>query len=530
MKKYILGLILAFSTSIFSLQAEVRLPKMISDGIVFQRNTEMKWWGYSDPNENVVITFKNKQYKTHADTQGNWNVVIPAQPAGGPYQVTVNNITVNDVLIGDVFLCSGQSNMELPISRVMDLYKEQVAAYTNENIHYIKLPMNPDFHEAQYDVKNGICKWLTLTPSQAPSFSAVCYFFAKEYYNQYKVPVGIINSSIGGTPVESWISEDVIKQFPEYYNDLQICKNNEYVESIQNLAKITRENWIQIMNRASSSSNSSDWRPVSLFSADWGFDGLRPINGLHLFRKEFNLTAEQAGSEAILRMGCIVDADSIFINGHFIGSTSYQYPPRIYKVKASYLKPGRNIIDVRLISYSGVPCFVPDKPYKLIFDKDEVSMKEGWTYQLAAKMPKMPEGITLYYKPCCLYNGMISPLLNFKFTAAVWYQGESNTGRYNDYAPLLKALIGDWRNRLNAPNLPFAIIQLPCFMHPQSPEQAGWTGLKLAQKEVAETTPRTVLIETSDVGEWNDIHPLNKEIVGNRIVNKLNTLISPKSK
>jgi len=512
---------------VFTVSAEVRLPKMISDGVVFQRNVEMNWWGYASPNENIILMFKNKQYKTRADAQGDWILKIPAQPAGGPYTVTINNITLKNVLIGDVFLCSGQSNMELPIARVMDLYKEKVATYSNENIHYIKVPMNPDFHEARGDIKNGSCNWLTLTPEQAPVFSAVCYFFAKEYYRQHQVPVGIINSSIGGTPVESWISEGVIKQFPEYYNDLQMCKNDEYVQTIQKLGVLTQSNWINVMNNAVAYSE-PEWRPISLFSADWGFDGLRPINGLHLFKKEFNLSEIEAGEDAILRMGCIVDADSIFINGHFVGTTAYQYPPRIYKVPASFLRKGKNEIEVRLISYSGVPCFVPDKPYKLIFNNSEISMKDGWTYRLATKMPKMPDSIILYYKPCCLYNGMISPLLNFKFTAAIWYQGESNTGRYNDYAPLLKSLIGDWRNRLNAPNLPFAIIQLPNFMHPQSPDQVGWAGIKLAQKEVVDTTPNTVLVEIPDVGEWNDIHPLNKEVVGNRVVNQLNTLLSLK--
>lgn len=521
---YLLFVLLISVTA--TLLAEVRLPKMLSDGVVFQRNAEMKWWGTANPGEDIVLTFNNKHYKTRSDNQGKWAICIPAQPAGGPFVVKVNNLTINNVLIGDVFLCSGQSNMELPIARVLDLYKDEVADYSNDKIHYVKTPLNSNFQASQEDVVNGQCRWLTLEPSQANSFSALCYFFAKEYNRQHQVPVGIINSSIGGTPVESWISEEAIKKYPEYYNELQICKDSDYTSAVQQLGMLTQQNWMKVLNHGALSTKSVDnWNPASLFSADWGFDGLRPINGLHLFKKAFIIEKSQVGKNAILRMGCIVDADSILINGHFVGSTGYQYPPRIYKVPSSYLKEGVNEIEVRLISYSGVPCFVPEKPYKLIFEDSEISMKEGWMHRLAVKMPAKPDGITLHYKPCCLYNGMISPLLNFKFTGVVWYQGESNIGRYNDYAPLLKTLIADWRTRLNEPDLPFVVVQLPNFMHPQSPEQINWRGLQSAQKEVAETTSNTVLVVTTDLGEWNDIHPLHKQEVGNRIANQLNTLL-----
>jgi Domain of unknown function (DUF303). len=360
------GLLLAAGW--LSVKAEVRLPQLLSDGLVLQRNAEINLWGSADAHEKIRVTFKKKEFLSKADADGNWTVSVPSQQAGGPYEIQINDKVIRNVWIGDVFLCSGQSNMELPISRVMDLYRDEAMADSNERIHYVKIPRNAVFHEPKTDVLPS-SGWQSLNPQSAPQWSAVCYFFAKEYERQNNVPVGIINSSVGGSPVEAWISADALKAYPEHYNDYVICQNDDFVASHMKQEGLNRKVWMDAMYKASPVSKY--WQPVSLFSCDWGMDGMRPINGLHHFRRTVRLNAEEAGEDAILRMGCIVDADSIFVNGHFVGTTSYQYPPRIYPVASSYLKEGDNEIEIRLISYSGVPCFVPEKPYKLIFKNKE---------------------------------------------------------------------------------------------------------------------------------------------------------------
>ena len=250
---------------------------------------------------------------------------------------------------------------------------------------------------------------------------------------------------------------------------------------------------------------------------DWGTNGLNPINGSHWFRKEVEVPQDWDGKEATLRLGCIVDADSVYVNGTFVGTVSYQYPPRIYTIPAGVLKAGKNTVTIRLISNNGYPHFVKEKPYKIVCGNEEVSLQGEWKYRLGASMPPAPGMMFFCYKPVCLYNAMIAPLQNYSICGVLWYQGESNVDRRNEYAALLTAMIADWRNTFGNPELAFYIVELADFLSRDDVSgRQAWAEMRKEQAKVAETNRNTRLIRNSDLGEWNDIHPLDKKTLGQR--------------
>lgn len=524
--KYRLILFLILSC-VFLSEAKVTLPVLVSDGMVLQRDRDITIWGTADAGEAVKIRFLEKNYTTVADTGGNWSVILPPAKAGGPYVMTVNELEITDILIGDVWLCSGQSNMELPVGRVMDLYRKEVESYVNPMIRHIKVPLAYNFHYPQQDINPA--SWQELTPENVLSFSAVAYFFAKELFEKTKTPVGLINASVGGSPAEAWISEEGLTDFPHYLNYRDICRSDEYVSDVKKLDRERRNLWNAILYRQDAGLNGeqewfspgyddSGWEDVDLFDKTWGSDGLNSVNGSHWLRKEFSVPAHSQGKPVVLRLGCIVDADSVFVNGVFVGTTAYQYPPRIYTIPANLLKEGKNTITVRLVSYSGYPGFVEDKPYKLVFDNEEISLEGTWKYRQGTRMPALPGETFFHYKPTGLYNAMIAPLQHWGIKGVLWYQGESNTGRYNEYYGLMKALIGDWRSLWKQPELPFLIVQLAGFMQdPPHPAESHWAELRNVQLRLSQTVPNTGLAVTIDIGEWNDVHPLNKKEVAHRL-------------
>ncbi|GHT80163.1 9-O-acetylesterase [Bacteroidia bacterium] len=526
-KNIVLLLCLAFS---LVAGAEVRLPQLVSDGMVLQRNAPVKIWGWAAPQEKVSIQFLKAKHQVIANEKGEWEVTLKELPAGGPYSMTIqasNTLTVKDILVGDVWICSGQSNMETPISRVMSMFGDEINQYSNPNIHYVKIPLTYNFHAPQADVPP--CKWVDVTPETAQDYSAVAYFFAKEMYEKTGVPVGLINSSVGGSPAEAWISEEALQPFPALLNDMRICQSDEFVAEMQRLGSLPGRRWQTILNEqdkglneavrwSSPACNDQDWATTDLLDNSWGRNGRYPANGVFWFRKEIELPANWAGQAALLFMGRIVDADSVFVNGVCVGTTGYQYPPRNYSVPAGVLKTGKNLVTVRLVSQVGFPEFVKNKPYKLVLNNQEISLEGQWKYKTGALMPAANGGgITFQYKPTGLYNAMISPLKNFANKGFLWYQGESNTGRADEYYNLMATLISDWRGLWHAES-PFLIVQLANFMEPALLQQnSGWAELRDVQLQLSQTVANTGLAVAIDVGEWNDIHPLNKKDVGKRL-------------
>jgi len=532
-----LAVILFFAA--LSVSAHVRLPQLVSDGMVLQRDVPVKIWGWASPGEKVTVSFiqgiagharndkASHPYVTQSDTDGKWEIQLPPQKPGGPYTIKIDTIEIRNILIGDIWLCSGQSNMETPVSRVITMFGNEIRTYSNPNIHYVKIPLTYNFHGPQDDLPP--CSWVELNPETAPDFSAVAYFFAKELYEKTNVPIGLINSSVGGSPAEAWISEEALKPFPALLNDMRLCQSDEFVQEMLRLASLPGQRWNAVLNKEDKGLNEAVkwyspqyddrlWAITNLLNNGFGIKDARPVNGVFWFRKEIELPQEYENQPAMLYMGRIVDADSVFINGICVGTTGYQYPPRNYTVPANVLKGGKNQITVRLVSQAGFSEFVTDKPYKLVFPDREVSLKGPWKYNTGALMPPMPGGgITFQYKPTGLYNAMIAPLKHLAVKGVIWYQGESNTGRYNEYYDLMTTLISDWRN-LWGKDLPFISVQLANFMKPALlQQQSDWAELREIQRKLYQTVPNTGMAVAIDLGEWNDIHPLNKKEVGKRL-------------
>lgn len=523
--KLVLLISVAFAASLLA-EAKVNLPAVISDGMVLQRERPIKIWGTADPGENVVVTFKKKKYSASADENGKWHVMLPSMKAGGPYEMEVNDLSVKNILIGDVWLCSGQSNMELTIARVTDKFRKETESYANPMIRYVKTPYGNDLHGPKEDVSS--MAWTSLTPESALNYSALPYFFAREMYDETKVPVGIINSSWGGSAIEAWMSEDALQDFPKNLRERDLFNSDEYKELINKSNAMMSRYWDASLYKGDKGLHASipwykrelddsDWQTVDIFSPAWGMKNGYLVNGSHWFRQNLRLSVDQANKDAVLRLGCIVDADSVFVNGTFVGTVSYQYPPRIYKVPARVLRAGDNQVTVRLISYGGRPGFVQDKLYCMAIDGDTVNLSRQWKYKLGCEMPARKGGVSFQNIPTGMYNSMISPLRNLSFKGVLWYQGETNSGRPNEYEALLIAMINDWREKLNDKDLPVFIMQLPNFMQSHSqPVESGWAGLREAQRQAALKLSNAALTVNIDLGEWNDIHPLNKKEVARR--------------
>nr|WP_319398974.1 sialate O-acetylesterase [uncultured Carboxylicivirga sp.] len=514
--------LLLFTVVALHVEAAVKLPRLVSNGMILQRDEPLKIWGWADPSEKVKIEFLERTYKTKADKAGNWILELVPAKAGGPYKMKINDIELIDILVGDVWLSSGQSNMELPVRRVMDLYADEIMEVNNTNIRLFRSSTRKDETTAQSDYPDG--EWLSATPQNIGEFSAVSWFYANNLYEKYQVPIGIISTAIGGSPAESWLSKAKVEK---YLDDWTAKK--AHIDSIR--AKIKEEepeklayNWGYEVNKNDPGTGKwskddvdfSDWKQISL-PGYWSDKGVQLRNGSIWFCKEFEVADSLAVKEAILRLGCIIDSDSAFINGVFVGNITYRYPPRIYSVPKGVLKPGKNKLMVRVFSHGGRGGFVEEKPYELRVGAQVIDLTGEWKYHIGAALnpPQLPGGPG--FMPGGLYNSLINPALNYKLKGVIWFQGESNTGRGKEYEQLFKNMIQDWRPNFSQPELPFLYSQLANLGVPQKETvNSGWAEVRDAQRRTLEL-PNTGMAVTYDIGEWNDIHPLNKKEVARRL-------------
>lgn len=523
LKSLVLFLIITTSTICVG---QIKLPRLISDGAILQRDTELNVWGWSSPNEKISISLNSENYQTVADSEGHWTIEMPPHKAGGPHQIKItgkNQIVLDNILFGDVWVCSGQSNMELTMERVKDTYPLEIKQANNPNIRQFLVPDKYAFSKEFDDLDDG--NWIEVNESSIYQFSAVAYFFAKDLYETQNVPIGLINSALGGSPVESWMSEGALKKFPYAYNELQQFKKQSHIDSIEKSDRDRHANWYTKINQndigikenwKQENKDDSDWNKMEI-PGFWAEGELGKVNGSVWFRKNLKIPESMLGKDASLWLGRIVDRDSVFVNGQFVGATSYQYPPRKYNVPKDLLKAGDNTISIRVINEQGLGGFVNDKPYFLATEKDTIDLKGYWSYKLGSTMPPLEGPTFIRWKAGGLYNRMIAPLLNYKIKGAIWYQGESNTKNPSIYSEAFSTMIEDWRAKWNSGNFPFIYVQLANFMEETStPTESNWAELRQAQLETLKV-PNTGMAVIIDIGEWNDIHPLNKKDVGHRL-------------
>lgn len=516
--------LLFFLAAICSFHAKVRLPALVSDGMILQRNQDLKIWGYADAGEKITVKFISKTYHATADQNGNWTLMFPKLNAGGPYSMTINEITLKDILIGDVWVASGQSNMELPMRRLTPLYENEIKNANNTNIRFFTVPQKYNFKAPQNDLDGG--KWESTNPQTILDFSGVAYFFAKELNEKNKVPVGIIHTSLGGSPVQAWMDENSLRKYPEYLTEAERWKNDDLIKTTESQERSLSKAWYAELDQSDIGLNQhwekdkgddSGWKTM-VVPGSWE-DQEGSFDGSVWFRKEIILPKGVDQKTAFLNLGRIKDADVTYINGIKVGNVTYEYPPRWYDVPKGVLKEGKNIITVRVINGSGKGQFISDKPYYLEIDGQKTDLKSEWKYKIGAKMEKMAPGQTfIRWKPLGLYNAMINPLINYNIKGFIWYQGESNTGKPKEYGDLLSTMISLWRSKWNKNDLPFLIVQLANFMEKKDePLDSGWAELREQQRQVSLNVPYAGLAVAIDLGEWNDIHPLNKKTVGDRL-------------
>jgi sialate O-acetylesterase len=509
--------------------AQIRLPRLVRDSMVLQRDVKINIWGWAAPKEKVTVKFNAKNYKAITGADGKWIMQLPPMKAGGPYTMDIagsNKIALKDILIGDVWICSGQSNMVHQMNIHDVLYAKDIAEANNPQIRHFWIPTLTNIQGPKEDLPTGF--WKSAVGDDVRPFSAVAYFFAKKIYEKYHIPIGLINASVGGTPIEAWTSEEGVKDFSNLASIAKRNKDTAYVNSLSrggggnftrpqqnDLGMLGEKKWFDV------SYIPKQWRPINI-PGYWEDQGIKDLNGVVWYRKEISIPASMTGKPAKVFLGRIIDADALYINGKQVGNTTYQYPQRRYSVPADLLKAGKNVFVIRVTNTAGKGGFVPDKPYCIFAGSDTVDLKGTWQYRVGeVYIPRGGfgggGGINAQNQPAGLYNAMIAPLINYTIKGFLWYQGETNTGRADEYAKLQPAQIIDWRNKWKQGDLPFLYVQLPGFMdYNYLPSESQWAALRESQLKSL-SVPNTAMVVAIDLGEWNDIHPDNKKDVGERL-------------
>ena len=528
----------------------LQLTSLFSDHMVLQQKSNVKFWGTDKPNNEITIsTSWENESKTIVDINGHWNVSIGTPSAGGPFKIEIKSnqhkIVLNDIMIGEVWLASGQSNMEMtlmgwPPNDIINNADEEIAKSSNSKIRMFTVEKQISINPLG-DVKGS---WKVSSPEETKNFSASAYFFAKELFKKLQVPIGIINSSWGGTPAESWTSKKTIDTFNEFksvtqsINTSDLFKNElKWFSQFKAIGiPTTDEQWINLNLLdnliVEKSYNDSDWEEIQLPGRyDNQING-GEFNGAVWFRK--NIVIDNLDSDYILTIGAVDDMDETYVNGHKIGGLigmGFWNKKREFKIPKSILKKGNNTIAVRAIDAEGVGEIIG--PMTLSNNNIKVSLNGNWKYKLIAeiynnkfylyginnidfnsriKTIKLNSGV-----PTVLYNGMINPLVPYTIKGVIWYQGESNVGRADQYENLFPAMIRDWREKWNY-DFPFYYVQIAPYQYNINKDSSldQSQELREAQRNSLKTK-NTGMVVTMDIGNFNNIHPSNKQDIGSRL-------------
>ncbi|MCH5310774.1 MAG: sialate O-acetylesterase [Prevotella sp.] len=512
--------------------AKIWLPQMFQNGMVLQRNQTVNVWGTAEKGESIIIKFCGKNYTTVANGNGQWSIQLPKMKAGGPYEMTLSSsaddsvITISDVMVGDVWLCSGQSNIDVTIERVYPQYREEIDNYKNDNIRLFRVYTDYSTTPRQ-DVKPS--QWRRLSKQDAWQFSAVGYFLARKMYEKTGVPQGIICNSLGGSPIQAWIPLDSVRQIPrDYYDNYFLYTDSQYVAAQSVANQRANDVWFEQLNQTdpgvkenwtSPLYNDAQWTEYDQYDNAWAKSGGNNVIGTIYMRQHITIDKEHAGKKAQLLLGTLFDMDYTFVNGQQVGVTYYQYPPRRYEIPEGLLREGDNVITVRFVNKYGMAHFIKDKPYKLVFaDNYEIALGRQWKSRIGRIMPPMLGGkLDTQNQASVLHNGMLMPIAPYSILGVVWYQGESNTNDPSTYGTMLRMLKNNWRSRFTNPELPFAVVQLANFMEPSAqPQNSSWAALREQQRRECNADNNAELVVGIDLGEAVDIHPLLKKEVAER--------------
>jgi sialate O-acetylesterase len=510
-----------------TLTAQLKLPALVSDSMVLQRDRPVNIWGWSKSGTLVTVSFQQKKYEAKPDAKNRWQIELPAMKAGGPYTMEIETAgdkkIIQGIAIGDVWLCSGQSNMAFDMAWASKMYPNDIAESTNPDIR--------EFHVAQEisfvlkdDVKG---KWMPANPGNTGAFSAAGYYMVKALYDQYKIPMGILHTSWGGSSAEAWTSEEGLKDFNNYLTTLSGFADTVKLKALLAREKSVMDQWHKNVNENDKGLNNwSDpnydataWKTLEL-PGYWENQGAGNVDGAVWVRKEITLTKAMIEKDAILELGIIDDIDSTYFNGKKVGTKPNKWALRNYKIPASLLREGKNVIAIRIVDTDGSGGFIPGKKYRLVTNGGEIPMSGTWQYAIGFSTAPLPVAsfVVMNQQPTALFNAMIAPIVHYTIKGMAWYQGETNTGRAAEYQRLLPSMIADWRGRWKQGEIPFLIVQLANYKPVKNePEESIWAELRESQELISQKVPKAGLAVAIDVGEAGDVHPLDKKTVGIRL-------------
>jgi sialate O-acetylesterase len=515
-------------------QAAALLHALFQDHVVLQRDRPIEVWGHAVGDEVVTVSLADSSVTAHADASGEWSAVLPARSAGGPYVLTARGSSgaqqsTRDVLVGDVFLCSGQSNMELPVKRSGDPDAE-IRSSTNDTIRMLTVKHASSM--APRSEFTDTLSWQIAAPATVPEWSATCFYFAREMQKLVHVPMGLVHSSWGGSNIRPWIGAETLHANGSYESALGVLAlyANDPTAAQERFGKEWEQWWRGKTGDKPGTepwqvaASGGDWQPAPAELGDWRYWGvaqLKDFSGVLWYRTVITLSAAQARTATRLDLGAINQVDETWINGHVLGNTFGYDADRTYNIRPGLLHPGANVLVVNASSdYGSRGMLAGGKPRALYFsDGTSAALRGPWQYRVVPSAvgypPRSPwepvGGITT------LYNAMIAPLGHFGFKAALWYQGESNTSEPGTYEGLLTGLMADWRRQFGT-ELPFLIVQLPNYGPLSSqPVESHWAELREAQKQAVAKDPHAGLAVTIDIGEPDNLHPTNKQDVGRRL-------------
>lgn len=519
--------------------AEVKLPSLFADGMVLQQRSNVTVWGWAEPGERVSVRgswqWLGRSTAT-TDAEGRWQVRLNTPRAGGPHTLTIqgnNEIVLSDILIGEVWVCSGQSNMEWTLRMLATEDARQAAAeadYPQIRLFSVKRVYNV---EPQADCEG---QWQVCTPETALNFSAVAYYFGRELHEKLNVPIGLINTSWGGTPAEAWASAAALRahgdfgdalnriEYPEQYEQAareQFARDVAlWEQQLPEFDRGTQENW------QAPALDDSDWETMELPGL-WSGTELENLDGVVWFRRITNLPPSWARADLELTLGPIDDIDTVWINGVKVGTTVGYDRPRTYRIPAQVLRTGPNVIAVRVVDLQLEGGFSGSSDAMRIGAPGETervgaTVAGQWKYKIGYRgaVPAVPQSARTaplnQNTPTVLYNTMIHPLIPFRIAGAIWYQGESNVGRSLQYRTLFPAMITDWRTRWGQGDFPFYYVQIAPYRYDRSdaPDSAF---LREAQMLSLKSATNVGMAVTMDIGSESDIHPRNKHDVGKRL-------------
>ena len=510
------------------------LYPVFQDHAVLQRGKPIIVWGDAAPRSHVRVKLGKETARATADAKGAWKATLHALPAGGPYEMSAvsdagQSQTVKDILIGDVFLCSGQSNMELPV-RIASNYDADLNGAANPMIRLMQVHRFPAASPQSHF--GADVTWAVTSPATVREFSAVCYYYGRELQPHLGIPVGLINDSWGGTVIEAWIGKEKIRALGGYEKELAAMAR--YAADKEGALRQWREvtnGWWKAHDPGSMATpawsdpayDDSAWDRI-VPAGDWegwGVKELTDFDGTVWFRIPVTLTAAQAKGDAVLSLGPVDDVDTTYVNGQSIGAMEGWDTPRNYTLPVGTLHAGVNLIAVGVLDLgAGGGMWGPADAKKLTLADGTVIPLTQWRFKVSAPLsqtgsiphaPWLPEtGLSM------LYNGMIAPLGPMPVKAILWYQGEANDSEPRNYARLLTGLVEDWRSRFGP--VPFLVVQLPDFGPISTkPENSNWAQLREAQRQVTDTLPNMGLAVTIDIGQRDNIHPTDKQAVGARL-------------